>query len=199
MRKLLLGSVLIAAVSPVMAADMYTPDYEWPAYGSSSSNGWSSQYLGATLGGQRTRIDLPNGGGVLEGLGLIGGLFAGVNYDQGGLVYGVEADVDWNSLDQAAACNTPDWYCNVQGSLRARLGFAADAFHVYGTAGLATASVGGLGWTAGVGAEVAISDMLFGRLEYRYTALGSANDWVVDPSETGVTSHAVRAGIGYRF
>ena len=199
MRKFLLGLALIAAASPAMAADMYMPDHQWSDFGAKRSYGWSGQYLGASVGGQRTRIDLPGGGGVLEGVGLIGGLFAGVNFQEdNGLVLGAEADVEWNGYDQTAACDHPDWYCNVQGSLRARLGFATDSFHAYATAGLAGAAVGGLGWTAGLGAEVAFSDAWFARAEYRYTALGSANAWV-DPVETGVISHALRAGIGYRF
>ena len=197
MRNYFLSLAFVFAASPAMGADYpFTPIPEFVEYGYSSS-GWSGQYLGATLGGQRTRIDLPSGG-VLEGVGLIGGLFAGVNYEEGGLVYGVEADVDWNSYDQMAACASPEWYCNVQGSLRARLGFAADSFHAYATAGLAAATVGEYGWTAGVGGEIAFSDAWFGRLEYRYTALGSANAWY-DQTRNGVTSHAVRAGIGYRF
>lgn len=199
MRSYLLSAALLIVASPALAADYFhtpAPAPYFPDYGYSSS-GWSGQYLGASLGGQQTRIELP-AGGILEGLGLIGGIFAGVNYEQDGLVYGLEADVDWNSYDQTAACTTPAWYCNVQGSLRARVGYAVDSFHLYGTAGLAVASVGGYGWTAGLGGEVEFNDDWFGRLEYRYTALGAANDWY-DQTQTGVTSHAVRLGAGYRF
>ena len=197
MRRFLLGSALALVAVPVMAADYFAPPTpEFYDYGYSSSE-WSGQYIGATIGGQQTRIDVP-ANGVLEGFGLIGSIFAGVNYEQDGFVYGVEADVEWNSYDQTAACTNPGWYCSVQGSLRARLGFAADSFLVYGTAGVAAASVGGYGWTAGAGAELAFSDAWFGRVEYRYTALGSANAWH-DQTQTGVTSHAFRTGVGYRF
>ncbi len=197
MRSYFLSAALVVVASPVFAADyLHMPEPPDIRYGYSSS-GWSGQYAGATLGGQRTRIDTP-AAGVLEGFGLIGGFFAGVNYEQNSIVYGVEADVEWNSFDQAAACSTPAWYCSVQGSLRARLGYASDNFHFYGTAGFAAATVGATGWTAGLGAEVAFSDDWFGRVEYRYTALGSANAWY-DQTENGVTAHAVRAGIGYRF
>ncbi|MCP8883550.1 porin family protein [Devosia sp. XJ19-1] len=196
MRRLLLSTALVLAASPALAADYFFSDPP-PMYDSYDQQGWSGQYLGATLGGQSTRIELP-AGGVLEGYGLIGGIFAGVNYEQDSIVYGAEADVEWNSFDQAAACSSPAWYCSVQGSLRARLGYAVDNFHVYGTAGIAAATVGGYGWTAGLGAEVAFSDAWFGRAEYRYTALGAANAWY-DQTENGVIAHAVRAGVGYRF
>ncbi|SMQ66802.1 outer membrane immunogenic protein [Devosia lucknowensis] len=200
MRRFCFSTALVLAASPVTAADYsfapLTPVHEFTEYGYSSST-WSGQYLGASIGGQNNRITVP-GNGVLEGFGLIGGFFAGVNYEQDGLVYGVEADVDWNGYDQAAACATPAWYCAVQGSLRSRLGYAVDSFHVYGTAGIAAATVGGYGWTAGLGAEFAFSDELFARAEYRYTALGSANSWH-DQTQTGVVSHAFRTGIGYKF
>lgn len=195
MRNVVLGALALFAASPVLAADyLYSPEPDYYGY---SSSGWSGQYIGGSLGGQNTRIDLPPAT-VLEGFGLVGGIFAGVNFEEGGLVFGAEADVEWNSYDQAAACTSPAWYCSWQGSLRARLGYAMDDFHIYGTAGLAAATVGSLGWTAGVGAEFAFSETWFARAEYRYTALGSANPWV-DPSQTGVTAHAVRTGIGYRF
>jgi outer membrane immunogenic protein len=197
MRSYLLSVALVFTASPVLAADYFQPAPEpYFDYGYSSS-GWSGQYLGASLGGQKTHIDL-SAGGVLDGVGLVGGFFAGVNYEQDGLVYGLEADVEWNGYDQTAACTTPAWYCSVQGSLRARLGYAVDSFHAYGTAGIAAAAVGGFGWTAGLGAEFAFTDEWFGRAEYRYTALGSANSWA-DQTETGVTSHAFRVGLGYRF
>ena len=199
MRSHLASAALIFLVSPVVAADYFhmpAPEPQYFDYGYSSS-GWSGQYLGATIGGQQTRIETPSSG-VLEGFGLIGGFFAGVNYEQEGLAYGLEADVEWNGYDQTAACSTPAWYCSVQGSLRARLGYAIDSVHLYGTAGIAAATVGGYGWTAGLGGEFAFSDDWFGRVEYRYTALGSANAWY-DQTETGVAAHAVRAGVGYMF
>lgn len=195
MRSVVLASLAFLAASPALAAD-YLSFPEPDDYGYSSST-WSGQYIGGSLGGQRTYIELP-AGGILDGLGLIGGVFAGVNYEQDSLIYGLEADVEWNGFDQAAACTSPAWYCSVQGSLRARLGYAVDSFHVYGTAGIAAATVGSIGWTAGLGTEFAFSDAWFARAEYRYTALGAANAWY-DQNQTGVTAHAFRTGVGYRF
>jgi outer membrane immunogenic protein len=221
MRSYLSSAALLFLVSPVVAADYFhtmPPEPQYFDYGYSAS-GWSGQYLGVTMGSQRTRIEVP-GSGVLEGFGLVGGVFAGVNYEQDNWVYGLEADAEWPGFRQSMPCANPAWTCNgylnTQGSLRARLGFAVDAFHVYGTAGLAIAHVGGStvsptnveypnsyarwGWTAGVGAEVAFSDQWFGRAEYRYTDLGTADAWFdVAYPNIAVSSHALRAGVGYRF
>lgn len=224
MRAILLGSLALLIGSPVLAADYFyspgplEPMDSFEGYGYSSST-WSDQYIGVTLGGQRTRIDVP-GNGVLEGNGLIGGVFAGWNFEDNGFVYGAEVDAEWSGFDQSVACSNPAWTCrgyvNAQGSLRGRLGFAADNFHLYGTAGLAIAHVGGsttsptnvvysdsdirFGWTIGAGAEVALSDDWFVRAEYRYTDLGT-RDMTFDVDYPGVraTSHAFRLGAAYKF
>lgn len=223
MRKFLVAAALIGAASPGVAADFFMdgpPAAPPPLYDYGYDSGWTGQYLGVTAGGQRTRIDIPNNG-VLEGYNLIGGVFAGVNFqEENGLVLGAEADAEYVGFDQTVACGNPTWSCrgyvSVQGSLRARLGYSFDDFLVYATAGLAAAHVGGsttsptdvvypdshirVGWTVGAGAEFAFSDAWFARAEYRYTDLGS-RDMSFDVAYPGVgaTSHAVKAGLGYRF
>jgi outer membrane immunogenic protein len=56
------------------------------------------------------------------------------------------------------------------------------------------------GWTVGAGLELAMDENWFGRAEYRYSDFGTAdmNFDVVYPN-VSVRSHAVRAGVGYRF
>jgi len=218
MRKFWMASAALLLASPALAADMLMPYAPEPYYAMSGGH-WGGQYLGATLGGQRTRIVVP-GQGTIEGNGFVGGLFAGYSVHEDNFVYGVEADGEWSSFDQSIACTNPAWTCrgyvNFQGSLRARLGVATNAFHIYGTAGLALAHAGGsttspanveyhdssvrAGWTVGAGAEVAFNDSWFGRAEYRYTDLGP-HDMTLDVvyPNVAVTSHALRAGIGYRF
>ena len=77
------------------------------------------------------------------------------------------------------------------GSVRGRLGYAVDRFLVFGTGGWAWGnpstsyaltgaapfvnnSRGSTGWTAGLGVEYAFTDYVSGRLEYRYTSLGTS-------------------------
>ena len=80
MRKLMVASAALLMASPALAADMFLPYEPEPNYAMSSGD-WGGQYLGATIGGQRTRIVVP-GQGTLEGNGFVGGLFAGYNVHQ---------------------------------------------------------------------------------------------------------------------
>ena len=55
------------------------------------------------------------------------------------------------------------------------------------------------GWTAGAGAEAAITSNVVGRLEYRYTDLGSSGFATTPASNVGFTSNQVFAGVGLKF
>jgi outer membrane immunogenic protein len=81
----------------------------------------------------------------------------------------------------------------------------------YVTGGLAVgnveASEGGtsdsttaVGWTAGAGIETAITDNIVGRVEYRYTDLGSDTLALgTGPTGVGFDSHSVLVGLGFKF
>jgi outer membrane immunogenic protein len=108
---------------------------------------------------------------------------------------------------------------DVMGSLRAKAGYAVENFLLYATGGLAVASStyedsnGGpsesfdttaFGFTVGAGAEIAFSETLSGRLEYRYTDLGQEtfDSAIFDPSvilKANYEFHAVRAGLSWHF
>jgi opacity protein-like surface antigen len=115
------------------------------------------------------------------------------------------------------------------GSVRGRLGYAFDRFLIYGTGGWAWgnattgyallgqtpfgvsgASTGIFvsngdrsGWTVGAGLDYAFTKNVFGRIEYRYTDLGTTSFLSVptDSGEAGnkVTISDIRAGIAYKF
>jgi outer membrane immunogenic protein len=59
------------------------------------------------------------------------------------------------------------------------------------------------GWTAGAGLDYAFTRNVFGRIEYRYTDLGTRSfiDVPTNSGESGnkVTISDVRAGIAYKF
>jgi outer membrane immunogenic protein len=85
-----------------------------------------------------------------------------------------------------------------------------DRFMVYGTGGVAVgqveASEGGtsesntaVGWTAGGGDETAFTDNVIGRVEYRYTDLGSDSYALTSPTEVNFSSHGVLVGLGLKF
>jgi outer membrane immunogenic protein len=100
-------------------------------------------------------------------------------------------------------------------SVRARLGYAVDDVLFYGTAGWAISNIDyGVtvpsdtfsdslthnGWTAGAGAELAVTDQLTARLEYRYTDFGAEALTVGTESlQIEPHTHAVRAGLSWRF
>lgn len=211
-------AVALMATMPVAAADLVIPDTLQPVYEEGGFD-WSGLYVGAAVGAQGVRIFAP-GEGTIQGTAVLGGVYAGYNAQFDNIVLGVEADIEYSGYNQSQACGNPAWTCNAyvngQGSVRGRLGFAVDTLLFYGTAGLAIANAGGsttspanvvfpdssvrVGYTVGAGLEVAFSDNWIGRAEYRYTNLG-ARDMNFDLVYPGVevSSHAVRAGIAYKF
>ncbi|MCT8990840.1 porin family protein [Chelativorans sp. SCAU2101] len=175
---------------------------------------WAGPYAGVALGyGFNGSTEATNAAGVTNDIdtdGFVGNAFAGWNWQSGSFVYGVEGDIGYNGMDGDNAGLSTEG--GVDGTIRARLGFAAtDNVLVYGTAG----GAGGRhelsdatssddqtlwGWTAGAGVDVKVTDQSFARLEYRYTDLGSetfslaSGDYDVD-----VTSHKVLVGFGMSF
>lgn len=155
--------------------------------------------------------------------GLVGGTI-GVNYQVDQFVVGVEGDFDWQGLKgtsnngncfaNGAQCQTKsDWL----GTFRGRVGYAWDRVLFYGTAGgavgnvqagLVTASstsTSSLGWTAGVGTEVAFSDNFTGRLEYLYVDLPNVTCGAtscgapVNFSGVNLVENIIRVGFDYKF
>lgn len=163
-------------------------------------------------------------GGDLDGdeTAFTGGALIGFNWQHDSLVLGVEADInyvgfgeDWSrdfndidvpisSSDDINVNSDLSFDANWFGTLRARLGFAADNFLIYGTGGLAyghleaeatitggtedefgtysaSADATNWGWTAGAGVEYGINNWSLG-VEYLYVDLGSA-DWDADVTE----------------
>jgi outer membrane immunogenic protein len=153
-----------------------------------------------------------------------GGALIGYNWQHDSLVFGVEADINYADFsdeisrefndvdlpfitgDLTDGSSNLSFDANWFGTLRGRLGFAADNFLIYGTGGLAYGHLeasadidliddGGetvsyeastdatnWGWTAGAGVEYGIGNWSLG-LEYLYVDLGSA-EWNADLDET---------------
>jgi len=167
---------------------------------------WGGLYFGFNAGygfGTSNFVDPVDPGGQTGNFsvtGFVAGPMIGVNFQTDGFVYGAEADFDGSLMDGKKAspfCSTGT-QCETKsrwiGTLRARLGYAADRVLFYGTAGgaLANVSVGQSGvfqsttkggWTAGAGLEAALTESLTARLEYLYVKLG--NTMCTDPSACG--------------
>ena len=152
-----------------------------------------------------------------------GGAHAGFNYQLGGIVLGVEGDVE--ALDSRSRFDgiglsarvSQDW----QGSARARLGLAFDRLMVYGTGGVSfteyerrvfTPGAGfserltsaRTGWNVGAGVNFAFTDNLILGAEYRYTDFGrngfsSSGAFPGLSGSQELTSHSARASVAYKF
>jgi outer membrane immunogenic protein len=192
-RTLLAGAgVSLAAITAgagiAAAADL--PNYTPPpaaTYSPVPAYNWTGSYAGL-VGGY--------GWGTTPG--WLGGGFVGYNLQTNqNLVVGIEGDATYSNRTLNGITNT--W----NGTIRGRIGYAIDRFMIYGTGGLA---VGGLknaspsqsstkvGWTAGAGVEMALSDKVTGRLEYRHTDLGK-----FPSGGSRYTSNAVLVGVGFKF
>jgi outer membrane immunogenic protein len=167
---------------------------------------WTGIYAGAHggLGAGNVRGGSANGG-------LIGGQ-VGVNTQADRLVLGLEGDVTSSGFEHkgfngGGQTFRQKWVA----SGRARAGYAFDQVLVYGTAGIATAQsqftdLGGrktdqaVGWAAGAGAEVKLTDRVSARGEYMHYSLGSGTFTTpVSTYKLEQRTNVLRAGVNYRF
>ncbi len=145
---LLAGVVLFTAVSGEVRAQSPV----------NNATSWDGFFLGGFVGGSRNNNIITDVSGFsnnapgtdisYDGSGWIGGVLVGYNRQFDSLVLGVEADftfgdldsrtrlVDNISLDESATTNY-DFITTI----RARVGFAFDEFHIFATGGLAIADV----------------------------------------------------------
>ncbi|MGU9981222.1 outer membrane protein [Phreatobacter sp. HK31-P] len=230
MKKLLLATTaLVAFAAGAHAADLGSPRMPIAAAVVAPAYNWTGFFVGAQVGYEWARFARVTSGGfanAYNGSGLMGGLHAGYNWQGASpLVVGVIADIEAAGVsgNDAGVGGTFDrGRINWQGSLRARLGFAADRALFYATGGLAfgglsfTNDVGALantfsqtrvGWTAGAGIEYAVNPNWSVGLEYRYTDFGRTSSPGFPAAlpngnagfRTTTTSHAVRATLSYHF
>ena len=189
-----------------------------PAQEHAAAYDWSGAYVGVTGGygwmdgvfevtGYAPKTDSLNG--------RLPGVFAGVSTQfDNNLVLGLEGDLEYNVQDVTvtsafgAFTGGADW----QGSARVRLGYALDRLLVYATAGwaathleaefigVAEATGSFHGYTLGAGLDYAMTDRLFGRLDYRYNDFGSGElDFGPATVSSELEQHTVKIGLGLKF
>jgi outer membrane immunogenic protein len=227
MKRVLISTTAIVALTiasqAVLAADMpvrkplppqavkaLPPVFNWSGFyvGVHGGYGWGSSSF--------TDPTFSTGGFDTDGW-LLGGL-VGVNHQIGQTVLGAEADINWTNFEGSTPCGggivcstSVDWF----GTLRGRLGYAADRFMPYVTGGLAfgkveagasgfgSASDTRFGWTIGAGAEYAIAQNISWKTEYLYVDLGKFDCGPAcsgaGPTDVDFTSHIVRTGLNVRF
>lgn len=216
---LLAGVAGVSVMSSAFAADLIISEPA-PAVGVVSTSGnWDGVFVGAFAGygwGTLTTEDGYLGdvaGTEYEPKGWQVGVAAGVNFTVSeAIVAGLVADIAWSDLGGdfvgGDLTSKTDW----QGSIRGRLGFDGGAFLPYVTGGLAFANntltdnvtldedtQTHIGWTLGAGVEFAVAENVSLDLQYRYSDFGKKTYDLAVPTDYSLTSHAVTAGINFRF
>jgi outer membrane immunogenic protein len=143
------------------------------------------------------------------------GLFAGYNHQfNNNVVLGIDANVDynWNDTTMSSVFGDVDGKAEWQGSVRGRLGYAVDRALIYVAAGyvgtraeadnatLGSASETFHGYTVGAGVDYALTDRVFGRLDYRFNDFGSKDlDFSGTAVDSDLSQHSVKLGVGVKF
>ncbi len=215
-KTLILAAGVISLGGAAMAADIVRPPpvvakpiivpprvYSWAGPYIGIQGGWDTNSLSTALAGGQTATA---SGGIF-------GVFGGVNVAvSNNLIFGVDGSINWTNARATttspgafAISAGPTW----KGFIRGRLGVAFDRLLVYGTAGGAVmhfeetaiplGSNTPWGWTAGVGADYALSDRLFLRIDWAYSQYGTST--LSGPGAVTYANKAntVTAGLGWKF
>ena len=181
-----IGLLALLSAGPAYAADTVSEEPPAPAAPMEEPPvaSWAGAYAGASLGYGFSGTTTPATGNV-DTDGFLGGVFAGYNLQNGLFVYGIEGDVGYSGVKGNNGIT--ETKSGFDGSIRGRMGVAVtNNILLYGTAGgaaerLKVSDPAGddsqalLGWTAGAGVDVKLTENVFGRVEYRYTDFGSGD------------------------
>jgi len=197
---------------------------------------WTGFYIGGELGWIRTDPQYTTGA-VLLGTpfvvsaatgkdGLSYGFLAGYNYQMGNVVFGIEGDFDgWTVGKIRYTAITGDFLTARSkwgGSVRGRLGYAANRVLIYVQGGVAFLSnetsipttgisIGGddtrVGWTAGAGIDYAFTNNWFTGVEYRYSQFQTKSFIYPIPVLTlgliglkqDLSNNQINVRVGYKF
>jgi outer membrane immunogenic protein len=218
------AAVLIS--SAAFAADLPMPEEPLPVVAPMAGYDWSGFYLGAQGGWKFGEDDYFIGGFGDAGFdvdGPMAGGHVGGNMQWNHFVFGVEGDGEWADVDGTftagngdAVSTSIEW----QASLRGRVGFAWDRILIYGTGGAAFAGTQNrildagtgateteddtrVGWTAGAGVDVGLTQHISAGVEYRFTDLGEADYnsalFPTNTFESDLSYHAIRGRVSWRF
>jgi outer membrane immunogenic protein len=192
------GAIVVAGFGTALVADLPTPGLIPPLR--IAVYNWTGIYLGINGGvgaGNSNWSDGPIGttGSFPTSSFLIGGA-AGINYQLGEYVFGIEGDGDWTNLhgNSGSSCGaistvvTPPVSSQTQSqwlaTVRGRVGYAVDRIRLYCTAGAAFGNIQtGLNppstfdssveteWTLSAGLEYAFAQNWTAKIEYLFVDL----------------------------
>jgi outer membrane immunogenic protein len=173
-----------SALNPLaaIAADLPSKPIAAPVVAAATSADWSGFYLGGHVGwaaalSRGTYNDFADNGPIdFAATGPLYGVQGGYNWQNGRLVYGVELDSSWDSLNANRTDRFGDrvnMETNWLASARFRSGAAIDNFYFFGSIGVgyaqskytvtgavpfsASRDIDGWGLTSGFGAEYSIT------------------------------------------
>ncbi len=220
-RRLTLGaavlSVLVGA-SPALAADIPRPIAKAPPL--PLVYNWTGIYAGINGGAALDTSNFANDAVTVRVRGALIGGTAGMNFQHGWMVWGVEGDLAWSNASGGEACGA--FFCEAKndwlGTVRGRAGAAFGRWLPFLTAGVATghvetsstnpatppASETKAGWVAGLGVEHAFAPNWSAKLEYFYVCLGrigggSSCTTSTTSDNISIKQSVVRLGINYKF
>ncbi|MGJ4881304.1 outer membrane protein [Bradyrhizobium sp. HKCCYLRH1065] len=214
MKKILLATVALAALAaPAAAADLAARPTYTKAPVAAPVLTWTGFYIGAMGGYANENADFA----AMKG-GFAGGT-VGYNWQQGAVVFGLEADAAWadinanvGALGVNAESKIRDW-----GTVRGRIGYAFGPTLLYATGGYAWAdnrislTAPGFaaadskihsGWTVGAGVEYMFAPNWSLKGEYLYKSFGGENYTFtgLGTLTTGTLNvHSGQVGINYHF
>ena len=229
MRKFVLMTTAMAVLAtPVAAADLLIIDepiaytdagFDWNGFYAGLSGGYGGGTVRSLGTGTGVTTDVPANGALL-------GVTLGANAQYDAFVLGVEGEVLWSGLSGSTTCvGAPAFSCNANiewlGSVRGRAGYAMDNVLLFATAGVAAGGGRGtitptfpgttsvfsetyVGWTAGAGVEVAVTDAITVKAEYSYYNLGSRMAPIgtlgtIQSFTVSPIVHAVKVGVNMHF
>jgi len=207
------------ASSPVLSADMPlgAPLYDQELLPPQDVfEGW---WLGGTIGGATVSYDLAPAGGTADTSGILGGIAGGYSWQNGPFLLGVEGD--WMAADINGShrfnsgSNQVSPAIDSMADLRLRAGVAVRPqvllFATFGGAwanadlpvtgpGGASGSADFFGWSAGGGAEVALSPNWSARFDYQFTDFGSETvNYPGGQIDYDPNASTYRGSLNYRF
>jgi outer membrane immunogenic protein len=230
MKKLLLGTVSIisfACAGLAMAADLPAKAPVYKAALAPPLYNWTGFYVGVYDGGgwgQHNHSNVFGSNSYNSSGGLIG-VTAGYNWQfSNPLVIGLEGDLAWANIkgdDAGSGLALDESRYRWLGSVRGRLGYAANNWLFFGTGGWAFANIrhtsssgllilttdsfdnGRNGWTLGGGVEYAFLQNWTARVDYRYYDFGTytraAPTNGIAPYSVANKLQTVTVGVSYKF
>lgn len=234
MRKfVLMSSLVLFTASMAKAADVAPVDvYDWTGMyvGVNAGYAWGETEATDQLASNGFPWNTLGDNFTADVDGFAGGAQAGYNFQANSMVFGIEADIGYLDLNGTGTSSlSSDTHVTSDGgyygTVRGRLGYAADRVLVYGTGGLIFGDLGSyvyddvpvgslttedagtqLGWTAGGGVEWAMSQDISLRLQYLYYDLGKervgglcCGGGVTQYFDVENTGSIVTAGVNFRF